>query len=262
MMNLENEIRSFIKYRAARPSADTRYREPLVGFADAGNPLFDRLKELADPSHIRPSDLLPEARTVVSFFLPFEKKVVESNSQDRLKPSVLWQQAYIDTNALIVDMTEKLAIKIREKGIRVVTVPPTHSFDPITLANRWSHKSMAVIAGLGSFGLHQMVITDSGCAGRFGSFVLDAEISPSPVIKMERCLYLYNGTCQECVQACPIGAIHPDRPLDKHLCWKNLKANSKEFEKNTGVSASVCGKCATGRCAFSPAVQGNALFVS
>jgi hypothetical protein len=33
--------------------------------------------------------------------------------------------------------------------------PATYNFDPQTLVSRWSHKSVAVIAGLGSFGHHR-----------------------------------------------------------------------------------------------------------
>ncbi len=40
-----------------------------------------------------------------------------------------------------------------------------------TMACAWSHKSAAAIAGLGSFGLHRMLITDAGCAGRCGSLL-------------------------------------------------------------------------------------------
>jgi epoxyqueuosine reductase QueG len=64
---------------------------------------------------------------------------------------------------------------LAQYGVRSAAAAAMHNCDPATLTCPWSHKSVAVIAGLGSFGLHRMVITDAGCAGRFGSPVIAAE---------------------------------------------------------------------------------------
>jgi epoxyqueuosine reductase QueG len=111
---------------------------------------------------------------------------------------------------------------------------------------------VAVIAGLGSFGLHQMVITDSGCAGRFGSLVVDAGLPAGRPPIRQRCLYFHDGSCLECVLRCPVQALDPGAPLDKQRCNQRLLANGAAF-RHIGL-ADVCGKCAIGPCSFESAV--------
>ncbi len=236
----------------AQADTATGYREPLVRFAAADDPRFLDLRRVVDPSHMLPHDLLPGARSVVAFFLPFARWVVEANARHREQVAPEWATAYVETNDLIGRINTRLIESLAEQGIRAAAQPATHNFDPVTLVSRWAHKSVAVIAGLGSFGLHQMVITDAGCAGRFGSLVLDACLPIQATEPKERCLYFHDGSCLECVQRCPAGALDTDRPLDKHLCRHHQKTVAQKY----GVvsPADVCGKCAIGPCSFESAV--------
>ena len=59
----------------------------------------------------------------------------------------------------------------------------------------WSHKHVAYIAGIGSFGHHHMLITNKGCCGRLGSVVTDAVIAPTSRVDRERCLFKFDGSC-------------------------------------------------------------------
>jgi epoxyqueuosine reductase QueG len=189
----------------------------------------------------------------LSFFLPFCEEVVVANGRDRDQVAQEWAVAYVETNRLIGRITAELTDWLGQRGIRSAAEPATHNFDPVTLVSRWSHKSVAVIAGLGSIGLHQMVITDAGCAGRFGSLVIDVEIETRPAEKKERCSYFCDGSCLECVQRCPVMALDPSAPLDKQLCWERLQSVMVQFAE-IGV-ADVCGKCAVGPCALESAVH-------
>ncbi|MEJ2210349.1 MAG: epoxyqueuosine reductase [Anaerolineae bacterium] len=230
----------------------TTYRRPLVAFAAADDERFVALRTVAEPSHLLPTDLLPGARSVISFFLPFAPWVVEANARQRQEVAREWAVAYVETNALIGRITARLVEALAGQGVRAAAEPATHNFDPVSLVSRWSHKSVAVIAGLGNFGLHQMVITDAGCAGRFGSLVLDADLPAAPAPPRERCLYFYDGSCLECVYACPAGALDTDEPLDKQACYRRLLDVAAAYE-DLGL-ADVCGKCATGPCALESAV--------
>ncbi|MBQ7092185.1 MAG: epoxyqueuosine reductase, partial [Clostridia bacterium] len=51
----------------------TIYDEPLIGFADANDPIFDTFKkdEVIGESYMKPIEWLPEAKSVISMFLPF-----------------------------------------------------------------------------------------------------------------------------------------------------------------------------------------------
>ncbi|NTU60655.1 MAG: epoxyqueuosine reductase, partial [Deltaproteobacteria bacterium] len=161
---------------------------------------------MADPNHLLPSDLLPGARSVVAFFLPFDEAVVRANRRRRaVAPE--WVLAYRETNALIADITRRLTDALAERGVRAAAQPPTHNFDPVTLSCRWSHRSAAFLAGLGTFGLHRLLITEAGCAGRFGSLVLDASLPPTPPPAREHCLHFAGAKCRACVDGCPVGAL-------------------------------------------------------
>ncbi|MBN1137594.1 MAG: epoxyqueuosine reductase [Anaerolineae bacterium] len=241
-----------IQDQVAQAGTVTGYREPLVGFAAADDPHFLDLRRIVEPSHMLPQDLLPGARSVVAFFLPFAQWVVEANAQHREQVAPEWVTAYVETNALIGRINTRLIELLAGQGVGAAAQPATHNFDPVSLVCRWAHKSVAVIAGLGSFGLHQMVITDAGCAGRFGSLVLDADLPIPTVEPKQRCLYFRDGSCVECVQHCPAGALAPDRPLDKQLCRHHQKTVAQKYGMVS--PADVCGKCAIGPCSFESAV--------
>jgi epoxyqueuosine reductase QueG len=193
-------------------------------------------------------------RSVVSFFLPFDRWVVDANAQDRAQVAHEWATAYVETNALIGRITAHLVKSLAEQGVRAAAEPATHNFDPLTLISQWSHKSVAVIAGLGSFGLHHMVITDAGCAGRFGSLVIDAPLPLTPAEPKERCLYFYDGSCQECILRCPVGALLRDDPINKQRCWNRCLDVAREYSH---LGLAQCCKCAVGPCSFESAVQSS-----
>jgi epoxyqueuosine reductase QueG len=163
--------------------------------------------------------------------------------------------AYLETNELIDRISRRLVAALGERGVKAATESATHSYDPQLLVAGWSHKSVAAIAGLGSFGLNHMIITDAGCAGRFGSLVVDAPLEPtsSPTDRhRERCLYFHNQSCTVCVERCPVAAL-TKAGLDKHRCHEQLLLSAAYCFRELGL-ADVCGKCATGPCAFQSAV--------
>jgi epoxyqueuosine reductase len=43
-MELKNKIEGIIKAAASNPGTEIKYREPLVGFASADDPIFDEMK--------------------------------------------------------------------------------------------------------------------------------------------------------------------------------------------------------------------------
>jgi epoxyqueuosine reductase len=249
---LESLVIDFISRMVSQADTETRYRQPLVGFLRADNPGFLELRRVAEPAHLLPGDLLPDARSVVSFFLPFAPEIVRANERESRDVTAReWALAYVQTNALIARITGGLIEELTRRGVRAVAEPPTHNFDPLSLTSRWSHKSIGVLAGLGSFGLHHMVITDAGCAGRFGSLVVEAELRPSQVERRERCLYLAGGGCLECTWRCPVGALSEDG-LDKQRCYRRCLEVAETF-RDLGL-ADVCGKCALGPCALQAAL--------
>lgn len=245
-MNLAKEIESQITTIVANSKTNTKYRTPLVGFASAHDPLFNELKDIIGPYHLHPKDMLLNAETVISFFLPFGEEIVIANRKSN-QVTKEWCIAYIATNQLIQTICESITKRLSTAGIRGAYHKATHNFSQVDLTAAWSHKSVAYIAGLGSFGKNNMLITSSGCAGRFGSLVISAFITPTGRNPENYCLHYKNGKCLYCVSNCPSGALGEDA-LDKKKCYEYLLSIDKQYPDLDLCDA--CGKCAMGPCAI------------
>ncbi|GBF33883.1 iron-sulfur cluster-binding protein [Desulfocucumis palustris] len=242
-MPVKDQIEAFVtkyivSYRGNNSKADF-WGAPLFAYADANDPLFLELKHIISPTHLLPAELLPDSKTVIAYFIPFNKPVVDSNVAGEMS-SEQWANGYIETNKLIVGINEALSKELKKQGYQSVILPPTHNFDENTLISDWSHKHIGYIAGLGTFGLHQMLITEKGCCGRLGSLVTDAVIEPTPRPVQEYCLYKHNKTCRRCVARCFSGALKTEA-FDRHRCYELLLENHRHH--NRKELADVCGKC-------------------
>jgi epoxyqueuosine reductase QueG len=236
---VEQEIAATVAERMASPGTRSRWRPPLVAYASARDPMFAQLKHVVRETHAMPHDLLPHAESVIAWFLPFERSIPRSNHAGRYA-SDAWQHAYVETNDLIRVVSERLAAGLRERGFEAVTQAATLNFDTDTLMSDWSHKHVAWIAGLGQFGIHRMLITASGSAGRLGSLVTTAPLEATPRAAQPACLYELDGSCVACIGRCPVSALSVDG-FDRHACW-GLCCENGERNKGTGLE-DACGKC-------------------
>lgn len=226
----------------------TRWKEPIIGFASAGDPLFLQLKQVVSSSHLLPEELLPGARSLIVFFIPFEESIVKSNISGSLA-SREWALAYIETNVLIAAIGERMKEYFSSFGYEVMVTPATHNFDPQKLISNWSHRHIGYIAGLGKFGLNNMLITSAGCCGRFGSFTTNMEFLPDIRPEGEACLYRYNGTCKTCINRCVGEALFIDESFRRHKCYEVCLRNEAYYQEIG--KADVCGKCIVGLpCSF------------
>lgn len=206
---------------------------------------FDALPDIAADDHYRPVDLLESAKSVIVFFIPFTPEFVRENRKGD-RPCRNWGLAYVETNALIGRINRELGNILEMKGFKSGLTPATHNFNEIKLMARWSHKHLAYLAGLGRFGVHHMLITPAGCAGRFGSMVTEADLGNHPIIKTEEaCLVKAGQECGKCIEACPAGALS-ETGFDRRRCWDRLLENQKTIDEFSDLPTSthVCGKCA------------------
>lgn len=250
---IENLIVTSIEKEVVSAHTQTRYRQPLISFSEVRKIEFDRLKSIVGEHHLMPDDLLPGAQSIVAFFLPFSEEVVRANFRS---PYVAreWAMAYVETNNLISHICDILFHALNNFGVEAVSEPPTYSFDKEKLVARWSHRSIAVLAGLGSFGLNKLVITDSGCAGRFGSLLLKARLTPIPRKPKERCLYFYDGSCIKCIKRCPVNALKVNGEFERTVCYKYIMEVDAFFDDLPLTD--VCGKCSVGLpCSLQSAVR-------
>lgn len=246
LVDISDTITDLIIDRTRAPATRTRYRAPLVGFAPADDPRFDELCALV-PDHLHPRELLPDARVVCAFYLPFSSHTVTANACEE-RVSEHWARAYVETNALLSELCITLVAELERIGIPAAWAPPTHNFDPVRLVSAWSHKSIGVICGLGQLGHHHMLITESGCAGRLGSIVLGTGTKLPPRRNADGSFCAFDRGCRVCIQRCPVGAL-TESGLDRSRCYARCLENDARFPQWT---ADVCGRCATGPCALQP----------
>lgn len=243
---MERQLRAYVEQQVACWPQGEYFRAPLVSFSAAADPLYDELKNIVGPHHLHPRDLLAGVETVVVFFVPFSRAVVQENRK-ATGTAESWARAYIAGNALINHVTEGLAQLLEDAGHRAMALRATHNFDEKTLLAPWSHRSAAYISGMGSFGLNRLLITERGCAGRFGSLVTTAGVPPGRRQAPQRCHHYLNGRCSYCLDHCPTGALQAES-LDKPMCYAHLLEMDKSFPE-LGL-CDVCGKCAVGPCAI------------
>ncbi len=233
---MKSEIERIIKQSVTKGHF---WNEPLISYSKANDPRFLLLKESVGPFHSMPGELLPDAESVIAFFIPFIKEFAESNNQPGLA-SGLWSKMYVETNRLIRDISVKVRDYLDSKGIKSVIFPATHNFDKEKLISGWSHRHVAEICGLGRFGLNNMLITEAGCCGRFGTIITNLEISIEDIKLPEQCLYKKSGKCGICVDKCESGALQRGS-FDRFKCHLVCLGNGKHY-KGEG-KAEVCGKC-------------------
>lgn len=237
---LKEEIRKVISTWREKPGQRNYWGEPLVGIASADDPLFTKLREVVDPSHAVPHDLLPDARSVVAFFIPFLKEIGRENDRNGSYTARSWAEAYVTTNRLIAAVSTHLQDMFETLGYAAAITPATHNFDEEKLISGWSHKHLAYIAGLGTFGRHHLLITASGCCGRLGSLVTSMPLPVTERPAGEFCLEKAGRRCHACFAKCTYGALLEDR-FDRHACYRQCLINDAYYEDLPLVD--VCGKC-------------------
>lgn len=214
------------------------YDQPLLSVAAASDPLWLKMKEptIIGSQHLTPKEWLPEAKSVISYFLPFTTIIRTSNRLEGL-PSKEWLYGRCEgemfNNALrllIIDLVEA-------NGGQALAPALDKRFTVDNHTSNWSERHVAFIAGLGTFSMSHSLITRLGTAGRFGSVIVDLEfeIKPRPYQEVDE----YCDKCGTCIDRCPPQAI-TENGKDKESCFQYL---NKMFELNKPRYG--CGKCQT-----------------
>ena len=244
------EIQETIKSAVINYEANTQsynlWKEPIIKIISANNENLKELKKTVSDEHFLPHDILSGAKSIISFFVPFHEDIVESNLTGTLS-SEKWATAYIKTNLLIKVINDEIEILMNKNGYETGKIPATHNYDEVKLMSNWSHRHVAYIAGIGTFGINNMLITKNGCCGRLGSIIINYEFNNYDEVKSfenkEKCLYKRNGKCGICRKKCMAGAFS-ETGFDRHKCNKQLLKNAEQH-KAIGY-ADVCGKCMVG----------------
>ncbi len=210
---------------------------PMVGVAPVKR-WSTHLFEPWVPEPFYPQHIFPEAHSVIVLGLPVSLPVIETT------PSIYYHELYRTINSLLDQYGYRLSNFLNRKGYPSVFVPRDGYGDIDVLINNpvafFSHKHAAFLAGLGSFGVNNTLLTQEyGPRVRFTSIFTSAELPPDPLLKEELCI-----KCMDCVRQCPVSAIdkndYPDGLIRKDLCARYSKKLRDRYISPCGVCIKVC----------------------
>jgi epoxyqueuosine reductase len=246
------------------------FDEPLVGFADGDDAVFQDYKEIIGDFHLTPREALEKhlesagssqehasELSVISFILPVNYETRLSLRKETMVPSLRWNHTRWHGQDLIDELSRYVVSLLESLGYRAVAPELADFFKlkhlPSGYTSDWSQRHIAYAAGLGTFSLNDGFITPRGMAMRCGSVVTDVRIPPTPRIyknHLANCLFYSDGSCRRCAERCPAGAIS-EQGHDKNKCVEFLFIRQKGIVKELGREEGYigrylgCGLCQT-----------------
>ena len=150
-------------------------------------------------------------------------------------PTKLYFYHYKTANALLDQLTLRVANFIQQKGFLALPIPASQIVDWQKQTGHLSHKKIGELAGLGWIGRNNLLVNKNlGSQFRLSTILTDMPLRLDSPIK-ENC-----GHCRSCVIMCPAGAIKENPPdFDRIKCLEKLK----EFQKQRLVDQYICGVC-------------------
>lgn len=245
--------------------------EPLVGFADGDDAIFQDYKTIIGDFHLTPREALekhledregegrtrPVSISVISWVLPSTRQTRLSLRKESAVPSLRWNHTRWHGQEFIFELSRYMVSLLEGLGYQAIAPELSKSFSTRNLSNglssNWSQRHIAYAAGLGTFSLSDGFITPRGVAIRAGSVVCDASLPPSPRIyenHLANCLFYRNRSCRRCIERCPAGAI-TEEGHDKNKCREFLFNEQKIILKRLGREEGYigsylgCGLCQT-----------------
>jgi len=216
---------------------------PIVGFAPVDrwkNPPGELPNILVPwiPEDFWPQSIYPEAKTVIVIGLPVSLPIVET------APSIYYYELYSTINSMLDSKAYEIANFLNEKGFSSIYLPRDGYGSIKILIDKpfafFSHRHAAYLAGLGSFGHNNVLLTPQyGPRVRFTSVFTSAKITPDPIKITDLCIH-----CLKCAKNCPAGAIPLKGdfvpPIDKRECAVRSAELRDKFRSPCGICIKVC----------------------
>jgi len=250
---------------------DRIFDEPLVGFTDGNDTIFQDYKTIIGDFHLTPRQALERYLRnqgsegqdqldnigVISWVLPISRETRLSLRRESLVPSLRWNHTRWHGQDFIYELSGHLVSLLAELGHHAIAPEIADGYEIRELSNglasNWSQRHIAYAAGLGTFSLNDGFITPRGIALRCGSVVTDVAFplgSRTYENHLANCLFYRDGSCRRCIERCPAGAIS-ERGHDKKRCREFLfvdqKAAIRELGREEGYVGRYlgCGLCQT-----------------
>jgi len=206
--------------------------------------LGDDVVGVADPAGFlnpnytggRPQDFMPWIKSVIVLGVIIPKGCVDPLPNGRAE----YTNTLMAGTATLRVMGFALIRDLEKKGYRAALVPSEGSEFGIWYTNRETLKSdislkyAAWLAGLGEYGLNQLLITrETGPRIRLTAILTDAPFEPDRPTK-ESFVRQECASCQKCVKVCPVTALSADGTIRPHLCRDYL------FSTLGGLRCGMC----------------------
>jgi epoxyqueuosine reductase QueG len=239
------------------------WEKPIVGFAKGDDPYFEYYKQTIGDFYWLPKEVYnlkysdetidDSQLTVISIGFPQTKETKQEQRKALEMPSDRWLYTRGEWEEMIGKITEDIVTQLESDGMKAVSLDSIKEFsrhisEKFGIASNWSHRHTAFIAGLGTFGLSDGLITKKGKAMRFTSLIVKGRIEPTKreyKDHHEYCKFYKDGSCGACIVRCPVDAISKDGH-DKEKCSAFLQKIKNEigpdFVKNSHY-ISGCGIC-------------------
>lgn len=242
-------------------TGEPAWAAPLVGYAKGDDPLFDKIKNDIGPFYWSPldayrlaypgEDIDAAALAVIVYVLPQTEATRLDQRQATEVPAERWARSRFHGEEFNCALRLHLAARLTQAGYPAVAPERLPDFayqqsPRFGIASNWSERHTAWIAGLGTFGLSDGLITKAGKAVRFGSVVAKIDLDPTPRSYQgyqDWCLWFAKGTCGVCMQRCPAGAINTEGH-DKPACFDYIRNVTTPYVREYyGTGATPCGLC-------------------
>jgi epoxyqueuosine reductase QueG len=210
---------------------------PLIGFASA-----DSWNELQFnpwvPDQFRPRAIYPETNTVIVIGIPVSLPGIETS------PSIFYHELYKTVNTLLDLSSYRISMMLNELGHPSIAVPRDGYGSISVLKDNpvafFSHRHAALLAGLGNFGVNNMILTPRyGPRVRFTSIFTSAKIKGGEIMHTPLCT-----RCMRCVTICPVNALqeadYPAGLTDKKTCAGRSEELLKHYISPCGFCIKVC----------------------
>lgn len=238
---------------------DAAWRQPLIACAAGDDPLWEFYRQDIGGNYRTPVQwmrtVVPDAEageiSVVSWVLPYNPDTLAEQTAARNEPAYRWALSRTFGEAF----NRRLGLHVQNMltGMGIPAIAPLAHEDfswgeseKYGLCSNWSERHAAYVAGHGTFGLCDGLITPVGKAVRFGSVILRARLEPTPrpySSHHEYCLYYRDGSCMACAKNCPAGAVGPDGH-DKARCAAYAGGLSPALREKFGFEGIYgCGLC-------------------
>jgi epoxyqueuosine reductase QueG len=210
---------------------------PLVGFASADawdDPSFEPWV----PAEFRPRAIYPGTKTVVVIGMPVFLPILETT------PSIYYHELYKTVNSLLDSNAYRIASLLYGRGYPSIPIP-RDGYGSISILRKkpvafFSHRHAAFLAGLGTFGVNNLLLTrEFGPRVRFTSILTAAKIAPGRVMEKPLCI-----RCMRCRDACPVHALgsgdYPGSLTDKGACASRSEDLARRFISPCGICIKMC----------------------